>query len=142
MILSTIALLVLFASFFILFSEELRASAKRFISNSKIMLGISLFILSMILLSLEEQIDSLLIQFRVYIYGVLYSLGMFPPHLLYFAIAKIVILCLTAFIPIVIGKYLSKISLLKNLSKDIYNMFLVCSVYLWALLCLVLVVNI
>lgn len=142
MLLSTIALLVLFSSIFILFSEELRSSTKRFISNSKVMLLVSLFIASMILLTFEEQIDIFLIKLRVYIYGILYSLGMFPPHLLYFILGKIIILSFVACAMLVIGKCLSRVSVLKKISKNFDTFILIGSVYVWVLFCLVLVVNI
>lgn len=142
MILSTVAFLVVFAAIFILFSEELRLSLKKLYSSSKIMLVVYLFVASMLFLIFEDRIDILLAELRIYLYSILYLLGMSPTHLWHLVVGKILILSLIAFILIVAGKLLAKISIIKKLSKNIYNVFLVSAAYLWLLFCIVLVVNI
>lgn len=142
MILSTIALLVLFASIFILFSEELRSSAKSFINNSKIRFIGSLFIVSMIILNYEEYFDDLFEKIILYTYYILYDLGITPTHYWRYTIGKILILSLISFVPIFVGKILTSIFIVGNSSKKVNYVFLLLATYLWVFFCLALTVGI
>ena len=143
MVLSTIALLVLFASIFILFSEELRSSAKKIINNNKIrFFSIALFI-SMLALEYDRYVDMVALQLRTLILYILINcLHRFHNvHLWELMLGEILILSIIAFIPIFIGKNLAKISFIKKKSPNLNKIIYIAALYLWVICSMVLVVH-
>ncbi len=143
MILTTIALLVLFASAFILFSEELRSFAKKLINNGVVRFLGPLLIVSFIVLNLEDHIDLFLVQLRIFVFFIVYLfVKIIPVSWGGLLLGKIITLILSATIPIFIGKILPKKSHIGKLSIDICHIFFIVSVYLWSIFALLLVLGI
>lgn len=140
MILTTIALLVLFASIFIFFSEELRGFVKNVLENRKVMFIVSLFLSSMLVLYCDEQFNYLVVKIEVFAYYILYYLGLVFSRPWRIIVGKILILTLVAYIPFIISVLFNKLPLLQNKTKNLQFYCKILSAYLWVLFCVLLAV--
>ena len=140
MLLSTIALIVLFASIFVMFNEELQSFAKKLFENKKLRLLFPLAIASLLVLYFEEELYRCLVAMRIFAYSLIYYIAKLMPFTIgNLIIEKALFLIVIAFLPIALAKLLDKISFLKR-----YNVVMICkdvNVFLWTIFALLVVVS-
>lgn len=109
MILNTIALLVLFAAVFVLFTAELQSFARKIISNNTCRFIFPLLFMSLLVLIFEEQVTYLLILIRISLYSVIYHLAKIIPFNTGQAdFEKVLLLIVISFFPLLLARLLSE----------------------------------
>lgn len=109
MILNTIALLVLFAAVFVLFTAELQSFARKIISNNTCRFIFPLLFMSLLVLIFEEQVTYLLILIRISLYSVIYHLAKIIPFNTGQAdFEKVLLLVVISFFPLLLARLLSE----------------------------------